>query len=158
MSLQFRSEIVTNGPCVQGLVSTSGITEIMEPWIGRRVEERSLGSLPAIFWLFLSTSVPIVRCTTAMRHCMYHVLQYKISWYTIMHCLVLFKVGSGRRVFFTQTPLHVHFKYPHQFLVLNQAAPPTSVTQSKKNSEQLRVFKTLRPWKELEAKAFRSMI
>lgn len=32
--------------------------------------------------------------------------------------------------------------------------PPTSVTGRKKNIKQLRVLKTLHPWKELEAKAF----
>lgn len=70
-----------------------------------------------------------------------------------MHCLVLFKVGSGRRVFFIQTPLHVNFKHPQNSLSWTKL-PPTSVMGRKKNSKQLRVLKTLHPWKELEAKAF----
>lgn len=112
--------------------------------LNREASGRKITRVPPGHFLvvsvYLSSHCEVYHCHEA---CMYHVLQYKISWYTIMHCLVLFKVGSGRRVFFTQTPLHVHFKYPHQFLVLNQAAPPHLCDTEKEKQRTAKGFQNI---------------
>lgn len=114
-----------------------GITErIMEPWIGRRVEESQITRVPPCHFPVVSVHLTS-QCEAYHCHeeCMYHVLQYKISWYTTMHCLVLFKVGSGRRVFFTQTPRHVNFKYPQNSLFWTKLPTPHLCDREKEKKQ-----------------------